>query len=186
MSGAAFESLELTGKAIIVTGAGSGIRRASAVLLAARGARVAVADLNREGGQETVQQITAAGGTAHFFSTDVSDENSVKSLVADTVDAFDALTGAFNNAGIGPQSVLHETTDEEWNRALDINLTGMFFASSTRSPTCCPRRGLDRQHRLPGSQQHRSGYACLRRQQVWGNRSHPLGVIGLLQEGRPG
>ncbi|MEV4420005.1 SDR family oxidoreductase [Patulibacter sp. NPDC049589] len=128
MTETSFRSLDLTGKSIIVTGAASGIGRATAILLAARGASVAVADFDEAGGAETVEQITTAGGTARFFRTDVSQEDSVAALVAGTVEAFGGLHGAFNNAGIGPQSALHETTLEEWNRAIGINLTGVFLS----------------------------------------------------------
>ncbi|CAN5322430.1 SDR family oxidoreductase [soil metagenome] len=127
MSNSAFRSLDLTGRSLIVTGAGSGIGRESAKLFAGRGASVTVADFNEVGGRETVEQIAGEGGTAAFIHTDVSEEESVKELVAKTVETFGGLNGAFNNAGVGPQSVLHETTAEEWNRTLGINLTGIFF-----------------------------------------------------------
>ncbi|PPJ25585.1 SDR family NAD(P)-dependent oxidoreductase [Nocardia nova] len=123
----AFSTLDLTGKTFIVTGAASGIGRASAVLLAARGASVAVADVNQVGGKETVDQIASAGGTSTFIRTDVASETEVRDLVEQTVQVFGRLDGAFNNAGIGPQSELHKTTADEWNTAVGVNLTGMFY-----------------------------------------------------------
>ncbi|HEY3737507.1 MAG TPA: SDR family oxidoreductase [Jatrophihabitans sp.] len=127
MTNTAYRMLDLTGKSLIVTGAGSGIGRAAAILLAARGAAVAVADVNDEGGELTVKQIEADGGTALFVHTDVLSEADVQALVAHTVKAFGGLNGAFNNAGVGPQSELHRTSAEDWNRTLGINLTGIFY-----------------------------------------------------------
>lgn len=122
-----FRSLDLDGRSIIVTGAGSGIGRVAAQLLASRGASVAVADINGGEARQTSDSITKAGGSACSFHTDVSDEGSVRSLIAGTLATFGGLDGAFNNAGVAPQSRLHETTLEEWNRAIGINLTGVFL-----------------------------------------------------------
>ncbi|CAN5200530.1 SDR family oxidoreductase [soil metagenome] len=127
MTDSAFQSLDLTDQTIIVTGAGSGIGRTSAALLAARGAQVIVADFNEEGGAETVDEISSAGGTSIFVPVDVSIEESVRELVAKTIETYGGLHGAFNNAGIGPQSELHLTTAEQWNHTLGINLTGVFY-----------------------------------------------------------
>lgn len=127
MKDPAFQSLDLTGRAMIVTGAGGGIGRATAFLLAARGASVAVADVNEAGAAETVDEITAAGGSSVPVPTDVAQEESVQELVAKTIETYGRLDGAFNNAGIGPQSELHLTTAEEWDRAIGVNLTGVFF-----------------------------------------------------------
>jgi len=127
MTPKAYQSLDLTGKSLIVTGGGSGMGRAAAKLLADRGASVAVADVNEAGGKETVDDITANGGSSVFIRTDVSSEDDVRALVAQAVDAFGGLHGAFNNAGVGPQTELHKTTAEEWGQTLGINLTGAFY-----------------------------------------------------------
>jgi NAD(P)-dependent dehydrogenase (short-subunit alcohol dehydrogenase family) len=127
MASSAFQSLDLSGKSLIVTGAGSGIGKTSARLLAARGASVAVADVNDAGGRDTVEEISSAGGSAVFVHADVSVESDVRALVAATVEAFGGLHGAFNNAGVVLQTELHETSAEDWQRTLDINLTGTFF-----------------------------------------------------------
>jgi NAD(P)-dependent dehydrogenase (short-subunit alcohol dehydrogenase family) len=127
MADEAFRSLDMTGKTIIVTGAGSGLGRGTARLLAARGAAVAVADINDDGGGETVEQIAKEGGQAVFIHADISDEENVKELVARTVETFGGLSGAFNNAGAESGASLHETSTADWNRQVGVNLTGTFF-----------------------------------------------------------
>jgi NAD(P)-dependent dehydrogenase (short-subunit alcohol dehydrogenase family) len=117
----------IDGKVALVTGAGSGIGRATALRFAEAGARVAVADLDTEGGEETVRTIEEAGGEAAFYRVDVSDEEEVASLVAAVVDEFGGLDLAHNNAGIeGTIAPLTEQTAEDWERVLRVNLTGVF------------------------------------------------------------
>lgn len=119
---------KVNGKAIIVTGGGSGVGRAAALLLTADGARVMVADTNEAGGRETVTLCEQAGGVAHFIRTDIASEAEVQKMVEATVAAFGRLDGAFNNAAI-PQisKLIHEMPLGDWQRALDVNLTGTFL-----------------------------------------------------------
>ena len=118
----------LDGKSIIVTGAASGIGRASAALFARNGARVMAADVNEAGGREAVAEINAAGGRALFQRTDISQEGDVRALVDATVAAYGRLDGAFNNAGIvNVCKLLHEVTLEEFQRCQAVNLTGTFL-----------------------------------------------------------
>lgn len=125
---AGFESLSLEGRAILVTGAGSGIGAATAILLAARGASVMVADLNAETAARVAESITAAGGTAVSSSVDIAQEEDVERMVAETIAAFGGLHGAYNNAAIcvANQDITDLSLDE-WHRTLDINLTGTFL-----------------------------------------------------------
>ena len=102
----------IAGKVCVVTGAGSGIGRASAVRLAEEGGRVLCADLDLTTVSETVELIHAAGGAAFARQTDVSDSRAVDAMIADAVDRFDGLDVLVNNAGVNIPGVLHEVTDE--------------------------------------------------------------------------
>jgi len=115
------------GKTALVTGAGSGIGRASALRFAEEGANVVVADIDVEGGRETVDLIEDAGGDAVFVEVDVSDTDSVERMVEATVDTYGRLDFAHNNAGVLTDFV--ETTgisEANWDRIVDINLKGIW------------------------------------------------------------
>ena len=114
------------GKVAIVTGASGGIGRASAMMFAASGAKVVVSDLQDEKGQETVDLITAAGGTALFKHCDVSNEAEVKEMVAAAVSNFGGVDFAHNNAGVNrPGSNEWETGD--WTLSINVNLSAVMF-----------------------------------------------------------
>ena len=117
-----------SGKVAFVTGAASGIGRATALHLANRGARVAVTDINPAGGQSTVSSIEAAGGEAIFIPLDVTDEAAVTAAVMQTVDHFGTLDCAVNNAGTnGEPGPVAGYSREAWNRIIAINLTGVWL-----------------------------------------------------------
>jgi NAD(P)-dependent dehydrogenase (short-subunit alcohol dehydrogenase family) len=119
----------LEGKAGLVTGAASGIGRACAIRFAQEGAAVVVSDLesSREGGEDTVRTIVEAGGTAEFFPCDVSQSEDNRALVARVVESYGKLDFAHNNAGIGVHKPFHETTDEDFDRVIAVNLRGTFL-----------------------------------------------------------
>lgn len=118
----------LDGKIALITGAGSGIGRATAKIFAREGAKLVLADIVEAGGLETLQMIEELVTEAIFVKTDVSKSQDVNTVVAKTVETYGRLDCAFNNAGIGGRSALtHEYSEEEWNRVLAVNLTGVWL-----------------------------------------------------------
>lgn len=119
----------------IVTGAASGIGRSCAQLYARDGARVAVADVDEAGGQETVRLVTQAGGEAFFFRTDVSQPEDCQALVATTLERYGRLDFACNNAGIGgEQNLTADYSIEGWQKSIAINLSGVFYCMKYQIP----------------------------------------------------
>ena len=120
--------MSFTGSGVVVTGAGSGIGRATAVHLAAQGARVVVSDVSEEGTKTTVEQILAAGHQADPVVADVSDPDSVEELFARAAEILGGLDLAVNNAGIAHQpSDLHDMPVEVWDQVLGVDLRGTFL-----------------------------------------------------------
>ena len=123
------------GKVALITGGGSGIGRATALLFGREGAKVVVADYNPEGGERTVKSIKEAGGSAVFHAADVSNPQDVDTLMHKVVEAYGRLDCAFNNAGIeGQMEDTPTCTLENWNRVIAINLTGVFLCMKYEIP----------------------------------------------------
>lgn len=117
---------QLSGKVALVTGAGSGIGRATALAFAREGAKVVVSDIVVAGGHETVQLIRQAGGEATFIAADVAQTADVEGLIQHTVATYGRLDCAHNNAGIEGQAArVGDDSDENWDRVIAINLTGV-------------------------------------------------------------
>lgn len=115
-------------KVAIVTGAGAGIGRATALKFAAEGAKVAISDINAEGGEETVDLIRKQGGDAFFMAADVANPADVDALVAKTVERFGRLDCACNNAGIEGKIVpFAEQPLDNFDRVIAVNLRGVFL-----------------------------------------------------------
>lgn len=115
-------------KVVIVTGAASGIGKATALAFAREGAKVVVSDINETLAKETISQIQQMGSQALFIKCDVSKENEVQHLINKTIQEFGQIDCAFNNAGIeGAPSSTIECTEENWNKTIDINLKGVWL-----------------------------------------------------------
>ena len=123
------EIMKLKDKVTVVTGSGSGIGRATARLFAREGARVAIADTNPAGGEETRSLITAEGGEAFFIETDVARVSDAERLIRSTIERFGRLDILVNNAGVELPRSLLDTTEEEWERVISIDLKGAYFIS---------------------------------------------------------
>ncbi|WP_250007519.1 glucose 1-dehydrogenase [Actinoplanes sp. M2I2] len=126
---------DFTGRVAFITGAGSGIGRATALAFAAQGAAVAVSGNAEKDVHETARLIEDQGGQALPLLCDVTRSDDVAAAVAATVRQFGRLDFAFNNAGIEqPVAPLHEISDDQWDRIIDINLRGVFYGMKHQIP----------------------------------------------------
>jgi NAD(P)-dependent dehydrogenase (short-subunit alcohol dehydrogenase family) len=126
---------DLENKVALVTGAGSGIGKAIALLFAAEGARVVVSDINEKGGNETVSEIKSAGGEAIFIKADSSKPADNEALVDQTVQRYGGLHIAVNNAGVGgPSAPVGEYPLDGWDKVIAINLSGIFYGMRYQIP----------------------------------------------------
>ena len=125
----------LTGKVAFVTGAATGIGRATALAFARQGANVVAADLSEQGNQETARMIEEVGGRALAVKCDVSRGNDVKAALDKAIEAFGRLDFAFNNAGVEqPITATADVTEEEWDRIIDIDLRSIFLCMKYEIP----------------------------------------------------
>ncbi len=132
----------LEGKIALVTGGGSGIGKASALAFAREGAKVVVADVVVDGGEETLGLIKKAGGEAIFVKADVSKAAEVEALVNKTVEAYGRLDCTHNNAGIeGSLVTTTEYTEESWDRVMAINLKGVWLCMKYEIPQMLKQGG---------------------------------------------
>jgi NAD(P)-dependent dehydrogenase (short-subunit alcohol dehydrogenase family) len=125
----------LEGKIALVTGGSSGIGRAAAQLFSREGANVVIADINVEGGEETVRSIRDAGGEALFVRTDVSMSAEVEALINEIIERYSQLDCAYNNAAIlGDIVPIVDHTEEIWDRTLNTNLKGTWLCMKYEIP----------------------------------------------------
>ena len=126
---------QLDGKVALITGASSGIGRASALAFAREGAKVAVADIVVEGGEETVRMVQEAGGEAFFIQVDVANAAEVEAMVNTVVDTYGRIDCAYNNAGIEGRLASTDAYPEDvFDKVIDINLTGVWLCMKYELP----------------------------------------------------
>jgi NAD(P)-dependent dehydrogenase (short-subunit alcohol dehydrogenase family) len=124
----------LAGKRALITGGASGIGRATALLFAREGAAVAVADLDEAGGEQVVQAIEDVGGRAIFVHCDVTQAQDCQRAVRSTVDELGGLDVLFNNAGIIRRASVLDTSEQEWDRVMAVNVKSIFLLSRVAIP----------------------------------------------------
>ena len=129
------------GKVVIVTGAASGIGRATALAFAQKGASVALVDIERAQGEDALREAIARGGRAIFVEADVSIEADARKLVDQTATAFGGIDILHNNAGIVSYATVPEMSADEWDRVLAVNLKSVFLCSKYAIPEMVKRGG---------------------------------------------
>ena len=160
--------MRFDGKAALITGGGSGIGRATAAAFAQEGARVAVADANRQGAEKTAHAIEAAGGQALALEADVTVPDAVEAMTQAVVDAYGQLDCALNAAGVGGEGTpLLELSWERWQHTITVNLSGVFL---------CVQQQL--RHMVPAG----SGAIC-NVASIWGLAG--TGADGMIGERQP-
>ena len=124
----------LKDKAAVITGSGKGLGEAIALLFSREGAKIVVFDIDEPAGQETVEQIQQQGGEAIFVHGDVSNPDDAVRLIDAAVDAYGCVDVLVNNAGVHVDRTVADTTEEEWDQILGVNLKGVFLCSKAAIP----------------------------------------------------
>jgi NAD(P)-dependent dehydrogenase (short-subunit alcohol dehydrogenase family) len=124
----------LKDKIAVITGSGKGLGEAMALLFSREGAKIVVFDIDEPAGQETVEQIQQQGGEAIFVHGDVSKPDDAVRVIDAAVDAYGRVDVLVNNAGVHVDRTVADTTEEEWDRILGVNLKGVFLCSKAAIP----------------------------------------------------
>ena len=136
----------LKDKVALITGAGMGLGQAMALLFNREGAKIVVTDINTEAGTETVDAIRKEGGDAIFVRADVSIADDAERMIATAVNSYGGIDVLVNNAGVQVEKNVPDTTEEEWDYVLGVNLKGTFLCSRAAIPQM--RRQGRREHYL--------------------------------------
>lgn len=131
----------LQGKVAIITGGAGGIGRATALLFAREGAAVTIVDLNQSAGLEVTRQISADGGRAIFVRADVTLASDCRNVIDRTVAEFGAIHTLFNNAGIIRRASVMDTTEQDWDEVMAVNVKSVFLLSREAIPTMAKSGG---------------------------------------------
>ncbi len=126
--------MRLTNKVSLITGAGSGIGRATALMFAREGSNVIASDRNLEAAEKTKHQIDELGGKCQAIGLDVTQEHQVEKSISKIIDTYGRLDILHNNAGVSVLKSITETTEAEWDFLFNINLKGMFFGCKHTIP----------------------------------------------------
>ncbi|MCY4436229.1 MAG: SDR family oxidoreductase [Chloroflexi bacterium] len=134
--------MRLQGKVALITGGGSGIGEAMALRFAAEGAATAIVDLNQKGAERVVSAIQKTGGRAHAIAADVASENDVRAMLAETQDRFGPLDILVNNAGIYVDKDIEGTTEDEWDRIMNVNVKSLLWTCKYALPSLKETKGV--------------------------------------------
>lgn len=126
--------MRLKGKVVIITGAGSGIGRATAILFGREGARVVVVDISSAKSNETVKMITGNGSESMFVKVDVTNGTEIENMVKRVISRYKKIDILVNNAGVRGIGTVLTTTEEQWNSVIEVNLKGVFLCSKIVIP----------------------------------------------------
>ena len=151
---------KLDGKIALITGAASGIGKASAILFAQEGAKVVVVDRDLPGAKAAVDEIATAGGKAIAIETDVSESADIQRMIATTIESFGRLDIVFSNAGIMSSGIVHRVSEEEWQRVIAINLTAGFLICKYAVPELMKHGGVILCTASVAALEGRSGHAA--------------------------
>ncbi|MFS0725146.1 SDR family NAD(P)-dependent oxidoreductase [Paenibacillus sp. 1P07SE] len=132
--------MRLKDKVVLITGAGSGIGRSTALRFAGEGAVVIINDLDERSGEEAASTITATGGMATFVKADVTDPASVQQMVEKIIGQYGRIDVLFNNAGISGVGAIHEIEPEQWDKVMRVNINGVYLTSKYVVPHMMERR----------------------------------------------
>lgn len=176
-------SNKFNNKVALITGAGSGIGKSTALLLAQQGVSVVVSDINLEAAQKVVDEIVALGGKAAANKANTAEPEDMKAAVEFAVSTFGALHLAFNNAGIlGEVNSTEELSIEGWRRVIDVNLNAVFYSMHYEVPAILAAGGRsDCQYRFYCRLDRDSKYFRLCRCKTWRNGSNESGGIGICR-----